>query len=205
MRSRRPRRAAARRAFLKASGKPFFKSVLRFQVALGMKRPRHQLAPVVPMEQVIDRAIAGLVADRLLIGSLQIVDVQHFAGPGRSGKTRQERLFLGQAHILALASAVRLGLECLDATVVIGHVRAVHRAQRHTHALRNRGLRHSAFAPQHHLDALALRRRYLPAQGRLQPPHLGFGAFDHLPPRIRWRQRITAGKKKTLHQPHSPG
>src|SRR5262245_30015462 len=33
---------------------------------------------------------------------------------------------------------------------------------------------------QHHLDALALRRRYLPAQRSFQPPHLGFAAFDHL-------------------------
>src|SRR5262249_49768045 len=48
----------------------------------------------------------------------------HFAGTGCRGKTRQERLFLGQAHVLALASTVRLGLECLDATLVISHVRA---------------------------------------------------------------------------------
>jgi hypothetical protein len=27
---------------------------------------------------------------------------------------------------------------------------------------------------------LALRRRYLPAQRSLQPPHLGLAAFDHL-------------------------
>src|SRR6516164_5471272 len=128
MRSRRPRRAAARRAFLTTSGKPFFKSILCFQVTLGMKRPRHQLAPVVPVEQIIDRAVAGLMTDLLLVGSLQIMDVQHFAGTGCRGKTRQERLFLGQAHVLALASTVRLGLECLDATVVISHVRAVHRA-----------------------------------------------------------------------------
>src|SRR5215469_7766648 len=33
---------------------------------------------------------------------------------------------------------------------------------------------------QHHLDALALRSRYLPPQRSLQPPHLGFAAFCHL-------------------------
>jgi hypothetical protein len=54
---------------------------------------------------------------RLLISSLQIMDIQHFTGAGRRGKMRQERLFLDQAHVLALASTVRLGLECLDATV----------------------------------------------------------------------------------------
>jgi hypothetical protein len=69
-----------------------------------------------------------------------------------------------------------------DAAVVIGHVRAVHRAQRHAHRCRNRALRHPALAQQHHLDALALRRRDFPSQRRLQPPHLGFAAFDHLFP-----------------------
>src|SRR5215472_9700112 len=126
MRSRRPRRAAGLSSQRQESC--FFKSILRFQVTLGMKRPRHQLAPVVPVEQIIDRAVAGLMTDLLLVGSLQIMDVQHFAGTGGRGKTRQERLFLGQAHVLALASTVRLGLECLDATLVISHVRAVHRA-----------------------------------------------------------------------------
>src|ERR1700719_258612 len=33
---------------------------------------------------------------------------------------------------------------------------------------------------QHHLDALALRSRYLPSQRSFQPPHLGFAALDHL-------------------------
>jgi hypothetical protein len=32
----------------------------------------------------------------------------------------------------------------------------------------------------HHLDALALRRRYLPPQRSVQPPHLGFAAFVSL-------------------------
>src|SRR5262245_42478236 len=50
---------------------------------------------------------------------------------------------------------------------------------------------------QYHLDALALRSRYLPPQRSLQPPHLGFAAFDHLVPRIRWRKRITPRARKT--------
>jgi len=83
------------------------------------------------------------------------------------------------------ASAIRLRLERLDAAVVIGHVRAVHRAQRHAHRSRNRRLRHATLAQQHHLDALALRSRKLPPQRGFQPPHLGFAAFDDLFPRIR--------------------
>src|SRR5262249_47284172 len=47
-------------------------------------------------------------------------------------------------------------------------------------AARNRRLGHPTLTQQHHLDALALRRRYLPPQRSFQPPHLGFAAFDHL-------------------------
>src|SRR5262249_1215277 len=50
----------------------------------------------------------------------------------------------------------------------------------HAHCRRNRRLGHPTLTQQHHLDALALRRRYLPAQRSFQPPHLGFAAFDHL-------------------------
>src|SRR6516164_196381 len=110
MRSRRPRRAAARWAFLTASGKPFFKSILRRQVALGMKRTRHQLAPAVPVQKVIDRAVAGCVADPFLVGRLEIMDIQHLAGTGRLSKACEQGLLFGQGHILVFASAIRLGL-----------------------------------------------------------------------------------------------
>jgi hypothetical protein len=60
---------------------------------------------------------------------LEIMNVQHLAGAGCSGKAREQRLFLRQRHVLMYASAIRLRLECLDAAVVIGHVRAVHRAK----------------------------------------------------------------------------
>src|SRR6202008_1575765 len=190
MRRRRPRIAAARRAFLTASGKPFFKIILSREVALGMMWTRHQLAPAMPMQKVVDRAVAGRVTDGFLVGSLEIMDVQHFAGAGRSGKTRQQRLFFGHRHVLVLASTIGLGLERLDATVVIGHVSAVHRTQRHAHRSGNRRLRHPALSQQHHLNALALRRRYLPSQCSLQPTHLGLAAFDHPFPRIRWSKRI---------------
>src|SRR6516162_4862976 len=110
MRNRRPRRSATRRAFLTASGKPFFKSILRRQVALGMKRTRHQLAPAVPVQKVIDRAVAGCVADPFLVGRLEIMDVQHLAGTGRLGKACEQGLLFRQGHILVFASAIRLGL-----------------------------------------------------------------------------------------------
>src|SRR5262249_50510168 len=158
----------------------FFKGILRRQVALGMKRSRHQLAPAVPVQEVIDRAVAGRMPDRFLVGRLEIVDVQHLPGAGRFGKPREQGFFFGQRHVLVLASAIRLGFEGLDAAVLIGHVRTVHRAQRHAHCRRNRRLGHPTLTQQHHLDALALRRRYLPAQRSFQPPHLGFAAFDHL-------------------------
>jgi hypothetical protein len=64
--------------------------------------------------------------------------------------------------------------------VVIGHVRPVHRAQRHAHCCGNQRLRHSALAQQHHLDALTLLGRYFPSQRCFQPPDLAFGALDHL-------------------------
>ena len=111
-------------AFLTACGKPFFKSVLSRDVAPGVKRTRHQLAPAVPGQKITDRALAGFVPDGLFVGCLEIVDVQHFAGSSDLGKTCQQGLFLLQRHVLALASAAWSRLECLDAAVVIGHVRS---------------------------------------------------------------------------------
>src|SRR5246127_2422119 len=169
---------------------------------------RHQLAPAVPMQKVVDRAVAGRMTDGFLVSRLEIMDVQHFAGAGRFGKTRQQRLFFGHRHVLVLASTIWPGLERLDTTVVIGHVSAVHRTQRHAHRSRNRRLRHPALTQQHHLDALALRRRHLPPQPTLQPPYLGLAAFDHPFPRIRWSKRITPQARNTarpgslLHYPN---
>src|ERR1700757_3032418 len=147
-----------------------------------MKRTRHQFAPAMPAQKVIDRAVAGSVPDGLLIGHLEIMDVQHLSGPGGLGEARQQGLLLGHRHVLALASAARLGLERLDPAVVIGHVRPVHRAQRDTHGRCNRRLRHPALAQQYHLDALTLHGGNFPAQRRLQLPGLGLVAFDHLFP-----------------------
>ncbi len=150
-----------------------------------MERTRHQLAPAMSGQKIVDRAVAGRVSDRLLIGRLDIVDVQHLTGSGGHAEARQQGLFPSKRHILALASADRLRFERLDPAAVIGHVRAIDRAQRNAHRCRNGRLRHAALAQQHHLDALTLRRRQFPPQRRLQFPYLAFGAFDHLFPRIR--------------------
>src|SRR5262249_37552763 len=123
----------------------------------------------------------------------------HLSGPGGLGEARQQGLLLGHRHVLALASAARLGLERLDPAVVIGHVRPVHRAQRDTHGRCNRRLRHPALAQQYHLDALTLHGGNFPAQRRLQLPELVLAAFDHLfPLRIRWSERITPCSSKTI-------
>src|SRR6202022_1311150 len=119
IRKRRPRLAAARLAFLTAFGKPFFKSVLSRDVASGVKRTRHQLAPAVPGQKIIDRALAGFVPDGLFVGRLEIVDVQHFAGSGGLGKAHQQGFFLFQRHVLALASASGSRLERLDSAVAM--------------------------------------------------------------------------------------
>ena len=190
MRKPQPRPAATRRACFTAFGKPFFKSFLSRRVTLGMKRTRHQLAPAMPVQKIVDCAVAGRVPDRLFIGRLEIVDVQHLARSGSPGKARQQSLFRGKRHVLALASANRFRLERLGPAAVIGHVGAVHRAQRNAHRLRDRRLRHPAFAQQHHLDALALRRGDFPSQRCFQLPDLLLGALDHPSPRIRQSKRI---------------
>src|SRR5262245_42325360 len=121
MRKLQPRLAATRRACLTAFGKPFFfKSVLSRRVALGMKRTRHQLTPAMPVQKIVDRAVAGLMPDRLFISRLEIVDVQHLARSRSLGKARQQSLLPGKRHVLALAPADRLRLERLDPAPVIG-------------------------------------------------------------------------------------
>src|SRR5262249_19611369 len=108
-------------------------------------------------------------------------------------------------HVLVVASAIRLGLERLDAAVVISHVRAVHRTQRHAHCSRNRRLRHPTLTQQHHLDALALCGRYLPPQRSFQPSHLGFAAFDHLlPPESDGQSESQLGDEKQLAKQSLP-
>jgi len=67
----------------------------------------------VPVQEVVDRAVASRVPDHFLVGRLEIVDVQHLARTSRFGKTRKQDLFFGQAHVLVLASAIWLGFSGL--------------------------------------------------------------------------------------------
>src|SRR3984893_6407044 len=83
------------------------------------KRRRHQLAPAVPGQKIIDRALAGFVPDGLFVSRLEIVNVQHFAGSGGLGKAHQQAFFLFQRHVLALASATGSRLERLDSAVAM--------------------------------------------------------------------------------------
>ena len=57
----------------------FFKSVLSRDVACGMKRTRHQFAPAMAGQNIIDRAVAGFVPDGRFAGCLEIVEIQHLA------------------------------------------------------------------------------------------------------------------------------
>src|SRR6516164_1802043 len=169
----------------------FFKSSLSCNVAFGMEWTRHQFTPTMPVQKIVYRAVAGRMPDRLFIGRLEVVDVQHLARTGSLGKARQQSLFPGQRHILALTAADRSRLQGLDPAAVIGHVDAVHGVQRNTHRLRDRGLAHSALAQQYHLNALPLSLGHFPLRRRLQLPNLALRAFDHPSLRSRWPDGIT--------------
>ena len=114
IRSCRLRRAAARRAFLTASGKPFFKSILRCKVTFGMKWTRHQFAPAVPVQQVIDRAVAGYVTNCFLVRRLEIVDIQHLPRARRVGKTREQGVFFGQCRQPTITGRTRLAPDSIQ-------------------------------------------------------------------------------------------
>ena len=60
-----------------------------------------------PVQKIVDRAVAGRMPDRLFISRLEVVDVQHLARTGSLGKARQQSLFPGQRHVLALTAADR--------------------------------------------------------------------------------------------------
>src|SRR5215469_2464353 len=81
MRKLRPRLAAIRRAFLTACGKLFFEVVLSLDVALGMEWTRHQLAPAMPGQEIVNGAVAGRMPYRLFIGRLEVLDVEQLGRP----------------------------------------------------------------------------------------------------------------------------
>ncbi len=86
-RKRRPRFAAVILALRKARGNTFFKIGLRRQIPLRVMRTRHQLAPAVTFQKTVNRRRAGPTANRLFIGRLEIVNVQHLPGCGGFGKS----------------------------------------------------------------------------------------------------------------------
>ena len=57
----------------------FFKSMLSREITFGMKRTRHQLAPAMAGQKIVDRAVAGCMTNGRLIGPLERMDVQHLA------------------------------------------------------------------------------------------------------------------------------
>ena len=79
-----------------------------------MKWTRHQFAPAVPVQQVIDRAVAGCVTNCSLVRRLEIVDVQHLPRARRFGKTREQGVFFGQYVMFScLRPPFGLGLSAL--------------------------------------------------------------------------------------------
>src|SRR4029077_19586785 len=140
-----------------------------------MKRTRHQLAPAVPVQQVIDRAVAGPMPDRFLVGRLEIVDVQHLAGAGCFGKARQQSLLLGQRHVLVFATAIRPRLAIAGCVIPLSRNSTI-------------WMRWRCAAGIFHRSAVFSRRT---------------SALLHLTiclPRIRWRKRITPRPRKTIRQ-----
>jgi hypothetical protein len=125
-----------------------------------------------------DRAVAGFVPDGLQ-AALRSWRFNISPAPARFAKRASKTLSSAKVMFSCLRPPFGLGLSAL---MPPWSVRAVHRAQRHTHRCRNRALGHSTLAQQHHLHVLALRRRDFPLQRSLQPPNLGFAAFDHLFP-----------------------
>src|SRR4029077_5175588 len=121
-------------------------------------------------------------------------------GAGCFGKARQQSLLLGQRHVLVFATAIRPRLERLYSAVVIGHVRAVHRAQRRAHCRRNSGLRHSALTQQHHLDALGCAAGIFHRSAVFSRRTSALLHLTICLPRIRWRKRITPRPRKTIRK-----
>jgi hypothetical protein len=54
------------------------------------------LAPIVALQNIINRAVACRLPDRLFIRCFQTLDVQYLSGPGGFGKVIEQSLFLGQ-------------------------------------------------------------------------------------------------------------
>ena len=154
-----------------------------------MKRTRHQFTPAMPVQKIVDGAVAGRMPNRLLISRLEIWMFRISPAPAALAKHPNKAFSAESVMSSRWRPPIGFGLS-LQPAAVIGHVGAVHRAQRNAHRLRDRGLGHIALAQQHHLDALALHRGDLPPQRCFQLPDLLLGALTIRPPRIRQPKRI---------------
>jgi len=93
MRSRRPALAAAARPPDSALKAVFFKIVLRPRDRVGCNGRGISLRqPCRP--NIVTVAVAGFVSDRLFVGCLKIVDVQHIARSPAACKARQQAFSL---------------------------------------------------------------------------------------------------------------
>src|SRR5215468_9015466 len=175
----------------------FFKVFLRLQIAVRMKRTRHQLAPVMTGQKIVDRAVACWMPDRFFIGCFQVVNIQELSGACRFRKLLEKSLFLFQRHIFSYSTAARLWFQRVDPTIVVGHMRSIDCAQRYTRQFANLRLGFPIFPQQYHLDTLSNNRVGLALQRLFQALYLVLVALDHpLPPceSVRWPYRITFTK-----------
>src|SRR6516165_7059875 len=189
IRNGRPRADARRRALVTSARNLFFKVFLRLQIPVRMKRTRHQLAPVMAGQKIVDRAVACWVPNRLFIGCFQVVNIQELSGACRFRKLLEKSLFLFQRHIFSYSTATRLWFQRVDPTIVVGHMRSIDRAQRYTRQFANLRLGFPIFPQQYHLDTLSNDRVGLALQRLLQALYLILVALDHPLPlceSVRW-------------------
>src|SRR5215475_11748011 len=183
----------------------FFKVFLRLQIPVRMKRTRHQLAPVMAGQKIVDRAVACWVPDRLFIGCFHVVNIQELSGACRFGKLLEKSLLLFQRHIFSYSTAARLGFQRVDPTIVVGHMRSIDRAQRYTRQFANLRLGFPIFPQQYHLDTLSNDRVGLALQRLLQALYLVLVALDHPLPLANQSDGLTESHSGGYGEPLSGG
>ena len=157
----------------------FFKVFLRLQIPVRMIRTRHQLAPVMAGQKVVDRAVACWVPDCLFVGCFQVVNIQELAGACRFRELLEKSLLLFQRHVFSYSPAARLGFQRVDPAIVVGHMRSIDCAQRYTGQFANLRLGFPIFPQQYHLDTLSNNRVGLALQRLFQALYLVLVALDH--------------------------
>src|SRR5215471_12116318 len=96
----------------------FFKVLLRLQIPVRMKGTRHQLAPIMTGQKIVDRAVACWVPDRLFISCFQVVNIQELSGACRFRELLEKSLLLFQRHIFSYSPAARFGFQRVDPTML---------------------------------------------------------------------------------------